>query len=64
MAFKKREKGIFANLNEKDVNDNRICILSNLSTPIKLSLEKIKFWKTNLHLHLHEFTLNGGSKYF
>ena len=54
MTSKKRE--YFANLNEKDIHNNRICILSNLFSPIKLNLEKIKFWKTNLHLHLHEFT--------
>ena len=62
MTSKKKE--YFANLIGKDIHNNSIYILSNLFSPIKLSLEKIKFWKTNLHLHLHEFTLNGGSKYF
>ena len=54
MTSKKKE--YFANLIGKDIHNNSIYILSNLFSPIKLSLEKIKFWKTNLHLHLHEFT--------
>ena len=54
--LRKGKREYFANLKEKDINYNRFCILSNLSSPIELGLEKINFWKTNLHFHLRKFT--------